>query len=315
MRNQADELELACNFLDLGPVNEFALWMTWSGTNPELKSILFNTHMDVVPADPEKWIHPPFEAYKDSQGNIYARGATDMKSATVAILEAIRILKQEGFQPLRNVHLMIMPEEEKGGFRGVTPFLDTEQFKSLNVALDIDEGGVNPEPDTIAVWYTEKAVWQFNISATGEAGHGSKLPQYTAGQRLQVVIQKLFEFREEQYKLLENPDITVDQLTVLNLVQLGGGLAENIIPNEVWATFDMRVRLRSGWNFTDVENMLMSIVQDAHLGSDLDPSNKVSIKFIAKTMETGETATNHSNIWWTVLEETCNELLVSIHLK
>lgn len=45
----------------------------------------------------------------DANGDIYARGAIDMKSATAGALEALRILKAEGFEPLRTIHLTIMP--------------------------------------------------------------------------------------------------------------------------------------------------------------------------------------------------------------
>lgn len=31
----------------------------------------------------EHWTYPPFEAVKDSQGNIYARGAQDMKCISI----------------------------------------------------------------------------------------------------------------------------------------------------------------------------------------------------------------------------------------
>lgn len=264
--------------------------------------------MDVVAADPEKWDHHPFEAYKDSQGNIFARGASDMKCATVATLEAVRRLKALKFQPLRTIHIAISPDEEKGGRRGIRPFLETPQFQNLNVGIDIDEGGVSADSNKLGVRFTEKVPWQFNISAKGLAGHGSTLPQYTAGQRLHIVISKLLEFREEQYRKLQNPSISLDDLTVLNLVQLGGGLAENIIPNDLWATFDMRIRITSQWNFTDVENLLLNTIDEARLGSESDPSNEVSITYIAKYTETGETVANSSNIWWNVVQNTCQQL-------
>lgn len=33
----------------------YALWLTWPGRNPALKSILINTHMDVVAVDEVKY--------------------------------------------------------------------------------------------------------------------------------------------------------------------------------------------------------------------------------------------------------------------
>ena len=44
-----------------------------------------------VPVFPECWTHPPFEAHKDEEGRIWARGSQDMKSvgvfATVSTLD------------------------------------------------------------------------------------------------------------------------------------------------------------------------------------------------------------------------------------
>lgn len=150
---------LTTTYLDLEDPAEFAFWMTWEGSDPSLKSVLFNSHMDVVAVDPEKWTHPPFDAFKDDNGFIYARGATDMKSPTIAQLEAIRRLKQQGFQPLRTIHLSVMPDEEKGGRKGMLPFVETEAFKNLNVGVDIDEGGVNSGSDEMLIRFTEKTPW------------------------------------------------------------------------------------------------------------------------------------------------------------
>ena len=91
----------------------FAVWFTWKGTDPSLESILLNSHMDVVTADPAKWKYPPFDAHKDPKGNIYARGATDMKSKTIAQLEAIRRLQADGFEPLRTVVVSVIPGKPK----------------------------------------------------------------------------------------------------------------------------------------------------------------------------------------------------------
>ena len=48
---------------------------TWQGTEPELPSILLNSHYDVVPADASRWSLPPFDATELDNGDIVARGA------------------------------------------------------------------------------------------------------------------------------------------------------------------------------------------------------------------------------------------------
>lgn len=83
--------------------------VTWIGTDPELSSILLNSHMDVVPVFEEFWTHPPFAAEIDADGRIFARGAQDMKSVGMQYLAAIRKLKNESVQLKRTVHIGYYP--------------------------------------------------------------------------------------------------------------------------------------------------------------------------------------------------------------
>jgi aminoacylase len=79
-----------------------------SGTNfriSDSKSLLLNSHTDVVPVFTEFWDHDPFEAFEDQDGNIYARGAQDMKSIGIQHLEAVKRLKSKGKTFRRTIHL------------------------------------------------------------------------------------------------------------------------------------------------------------------------------------------------------------------
>ena len=60
---------------------------------------------DVVPVYPECWKHDPFEAVKEENGDIYGRGAQDMKCVTIQHIEAIRRLRKEGVRFKRTIHL------------------------------------------------------------------------------------------------------------------------------------------------------------------------------------------------------------------
>ena len=82
---------------------------TWLGKEPNLPTILLNSHTDVVPVYADQWKHDPFEAYKDEQGRIYGRGTQDMKCVTIQYLEAIRRLKKRGVITKRTIHLTFLP--------------------------------------------------------------------------------------------------------------------------------------------------------------------------------------------------------------
>lgn len=83
--------------------------LTWKGTQPELPSILLNSHMDVVPVFEKHWTHPPFAADIDADGKIFARGAQDMKCVGVQYLAAIRSLRRDGVEPKRTILVVFVP--------------------------------------------------------------------------------------------------------------------------------------------------------------------------------------------------------------
>ncbi|MEE6527070.1 hypothetical protein FKM82_028149, partial [Ascaphus truei] len=87
--------------------------LSWRGTEPHLRSVVLNSHTDVVPVFEESWTHPPFSAHKDQAGNIYGRGAQDMKCVTIQYLESLRRLKSEGHRFPRTIHLTLVPGERR----------------------------------------------------------------------------------------------------------------------------------------------------------------------------------------------------------
>lgn len=105
LRRQANLMDLPMKVYY--PANEQnpVVVLTWKGLNPELPSILLNSHMDVVPVFPENWTHPPFGADIDEEGRIFARGTQDMKSVGMQHLAAVRALKRSGAKFKRTIHI------------------------------------------------------------------------------------------------------------------------------------------------------------------------------------------------------------------
>uniref|UniRef100_A0A1B0C740 Peptidase M20 dimerisation domain-containing protein n=1 Tax=Glossina palpalis gambiensis TaxID=67801 RepID=A0A1B0C740_9MUSC len=106
---QADLLDLPAKVYY--PVNKEnpVVVISWYGTDQAAKSILLNSHMDVVPVYPENWTHPPFAAEMDNQGRIYARGSQDMKSVGMQYLAALRALRKQGLHFKRTIHVTFVP--------------------------------------------------------------------------------------------------------------------------------------------------------------------------------------------------------------
>ena len=114
--------------------------LSWIGSQPELPSILLNSHMDVVPVFEEFWTHKPFDADIDEEGKIFARGAQDMKCVGMQYLGAIRALKNAKKSIKRTLHVVFVPDEEIFGPDGMKAFVSSEAFRILNVGFVLDEG-------------------------------------------------------------------------------------------------------------------------------------------------------------------------------
>jgi len=217
------------------------LIITWIGEDPSLSSIMLNSHMDVVPVFPEHWIYHPFSAHKDEDGNIYGRGTQDMKSVGIQHFEAVRSLKAEGVKLKRTVHVTYVPDEEIDGELGMIGFVQTEQFKSLNVAFSLDEGMASVD-DEIPLYYGERSCFWIKITCSGSPGHGSRFLENTAGEKAQKIINKLLEFREQEKKRLEeNPELTLGDVTTVNLTLMEGGVQVNVVPDKFVLNFDIRI--------------------------------------------------------------------------
>lgn len=223
--------------------------LTWEGTEPELPSIVLNSHMDVVPVYEEFWSYAPFGAEMSKNGDIFARGAQDMKSIGMMYLGAIRALKRGGFeQPKRTVHVQYVPDEELAGRLGMAKFVKTAEFKALNVGFLLDEGGPVANDGPLGIFYGERSIWQIEFVFHGHSGHGSLLFEDTPGEKLSYVVAKFMEFRREEFRKFNEQKYPYGNVTSINLTVIKGGVENNVIPAQMTATFDIRISINTDLN-------------------------------------------------------------------
>ncbi len=78
-------------------------------------SLMFNGHLDHVDAgDLAHWSHPPY-AGQIHNGELWGRGAADMKGAVAAMVYAGRVIKQLGARPPGDIYVSAVVQEEVGG--------------------------------------------------------------------------------------------------------------------------------------------------------------------------------------------------------
>ncbi|XP_030378039.1 aminoacylase-1-like [Scaptodrosophila lebanonensis] len=298
LKRQAASLELPveviCPVVETKPV----VVIKWLGKQPELPSIILNSHTDVVPVFADKWTHPPFGADIDAEGRIFARGAQDMKCVGTQYLGAVRALKASGFQPKRTVYLTYVPDEEIGGHLGMRDLVQMDYFKKLNVGFSFDEG-IASEDNTYALYYAERTLWHLRFKISGTAGHGSLLLTNTAGEKLNYLVNKMMEFRASQVKRLEqDPNIDIGNVTTVNLTQAHGGVQSNVVPPILEVTFDIRIAIDV--DVAAFEQQIRNWCAEAGGGIELD--------FEMKNPYVPPTKIDASNPYWLAFKQTLDEL-------
>lgn len=166
LKRQAESLELPISIHYPADENNPVVVITWAGSEPELPTIMLNSHMDVVPVFSDRCTHSPFGAEIDDEGKIFARGAQDMKCLGTQYLAAIRALKNDGIDQLRRtIHVTFVPDEEVGGALGMKSFVKTDAFKKLNIGFSLDEACASEENDFF-VFNAERTVYGRGFGTT-----------------------------------------------------------------------------------------------------------------------------------------------------
>ena len=142
------------------------------------KPILFSSHMDVVPADPESWLRHPFELQADDTF-FYGRGVLDNKFDVTILTTLFVWLKESGFIPNRDLVIAFTGDEES--FQETVQQLasDHRDLVDAEYALVVDGGGgvLNDAGEAIQfqVGFAEKTYATFSMTAKNPGGHSLSL--------------------------------------------------------------------------------------------------------------------------------------------
>ncbi|KAG0503728.1 hypothetical protein HPP92_003800 [Vanilla planifolia] len=280
------------------------LLLSWLGSDPSLPSLLLNSHLDSVPADSSSWVHPPYAAYRDTEGRIFARGAQDDKSIAIQYIEAIRKLKARGFSPLRTIHVSLVPDEEIGGLDGHAKFVSSEEFRVLNVGFMLDEGQASPT-DEFRVFYADRLPWSLIVNVEGAPGHGSKMYDGSAMEHLMECLEAVARFRDSQFDQVKAGIKAQSEVISINLVYLKAGILTptgfvmNLQPSEAEVGFDLRLPP------TENVDVLRKRIEEEWAPTSSNMSYKLTQKGPYRDIAERPlvTPTNESNPWWSVFKQ------------
>ncbi len=157
------------------------------------RSLLLNGHIDVVPSDPrERWTSDPNRAAV-RDGNLYGRGACDMKGGVAAMVFAAEVLARLGVRLRGDLIVNTVTDEESSGAGGLA---------AVRHGIRADAGIVT-EPTAFKLWTCCRGSLSPTITVEGRPGHAEMAqPHWREGgavnaiEKLSVVLGAVRTLRE-----------------------------------------------------------------------------------------------------------------------
>lgn len=208
------------------------LWARRGSTGP---LFCFAGHTDVVPSGPaEQWTHPPF-APQIHEGNLYGRGAADMKGSIAAFVTALERFISHHPDHNGSIALLITSDEEGDFINGTPRVIDVLEARNEKIDWCI----VGEPSSTKQVGDVIKNGRRGSISATlkihGKQGHVAY--PHLVRNPIHLAAPALAELTAEAWDQ-GNAYFPPTSLQISN-IHAGTG-ATNVVPGELEAKFNLR---------------------------------------------------------------------------
>jgi acetylornithine deacetylase/succinyl-diaminopimelate desuccinylase family protein len=212
------------------------------GSRDQGRSLIFDGHLDTVPCgDLSLWSINPLEG-AIRNGQLYGRGATDMKSSIAAFTCALKAIVDSGIKLKGQVTIVLTSDEEISG-------LGTKSVLEKGYHAD---AAIVGEPSNLEVNTAHKGVARWRLTTFGKAAHASA-PQegVNAIYKMAKAVIKLEEIAEK-YLQQERTHPILGRPT-LNVGIIRGGIKDNIVPDYCEITIDRRLLPGETWHEVEKE--------------------------------------------------------------
>jgi acetylornithine deacetylase/succinyl-diaminopimelate desuccinylase-like protein len=262
VKRMLEENGISAQLYRSGPTGQTNLVARIAGRDRSKKPLLVMNHLDVVPVDRKAWKVDPFAAIIQN-GEIWGRGAMDMKGIAVQQLLAFVTLKKSGITPPRDIVMLSTADEETNGTYGIRWMIENH-FSEIDAEYVLDEGGfgtreiLSPGKLVFGIAVGEKQTLWLRVRAHGTAAHGSQPIPDNANLTLLAALQKAMALapakphpvvaemvRNIGTPLAANRYTAAIQANTVSLTTLTSGVGSppkvNVIPSTAEATLDCRL--------------------------------------------------------------------------
>ncbi|MGH9803687.1 MAG: ArgE/DapE family deacylase [Candidatus Acidiferrales bacterium] len=226
--------------------------------------LYFHGHYDVVPASAPEQFHPTLTG-----DSLFARGAADMKGGLVAMIYAVRALRDLDVRLRGRIRVVFVPDEETGGARGTRYLAAQGLLEPGGVAM------VTPEPTGGLIWNSSRGAISFRVTVRGRPAHvglhylgANAFEGMLAAARALEDLKREVEARETGFPI--GPAAARRSILLLG-GQCRGGVNFNSVPEECWFTVDRRINPEE--NLAEEKQRLLDVLEHQRArGVNLDVS-------------------------------------------
>jgi succinyl-diaminopimelate desuccinylase len=216
------------------------------------RTLHFHGHYDVVPVQSPEQLHP---TRKDHF--LFGRGSCDMKGGIVAMLYAIRALKESGAELNGKIGLTLVPDEETGGAHGSARLAREGLLGRAGIGM------LTAEPTSGVVWNANRGAITLRVQVHGKSAHvGLQHQGENAFERMHRVVELLLRLKREVEQRKTGCNIGVEQAgnSILLLGgQSAGGANFNVVPDKCWFTIDRRINPEE--NLLEEKTRLLAVLE------------------------------------------------------
>jgi acetylornithine deacetylase len=247
--------------------------------------LILSGHLDVVPAgDPATWTVDPWGA-EVRGGEVYGRGACDMKGGVAAILAAVRSLHAAGDldRLAGRLQVVLVPSEEDGG-QGTLAAIRAGATGDLAVIA---------EPSGLDIVIAHAGAITFRLIVPGRAAHASRRREGVSALDKLWVVNRALEADEQQRNAAETDPIMTSlgmpYPTMIGIVS-GGEWASTVLDRVV---ADGRYGVRLGQTDAEAEAELRACVAAACAADDFLRDHPVEVEITGARFGSARVPADH----------------------
>lgn len=245
---------------------------TWQSSSGGGRSLIFNGHIDVVPATPEEhWTRDPWGAEVED-GRMYGRGAADMKGGVAAMIYAVRALREAGAELAGDLTLETVIEEECTG---------NGALATLARGYTAD-AAIIPEPFGDRLLEAQVGVMWARVSVRGRGAHAERASRSVNAISKACLVMDAIRELEERANAAEPP---VEQFAGIehplnyNVGIVNGGDWASSVPEK--CTFEVRISCYPGEDLKEIQDRFKAHLLEAAKTDSWLADNPPEVSFYA----------------------------------